>query len=128
IIKLKFASPRAIQLNCSIGGFGDKNDGHRPGVGVMGTKLGMMSLFQDDGTVVPVTVIGLKEGNIVTYVKSESTDGYNAEQVGYEIKEFQLILVDGFTLSQMILFEGLSNGGDLVDIFGSTIGKGFQGG
>ena len=53
------------------------------GAGVMGTKLGMMSYFAPDGKVVPVTVVGFREGNIVTQVKTEATDGYNAVQVGY---------------------------------------------
>ncbi|KAL2892638.1 50S ribosomal protein L3 chloroplastic [Bienertia sinuspersici] len=153
INKLKSAIPRAIQLNRSIGGLEIKMISVEAGVGVMGTKLGMMSLFQDDGTVVPVTVIGFKEGNIVTQVKTESTDGYNAVQVGYErvrdrkltkpelghlskseviplrhLQEFRLVSVDDFTPSQKILFEDLFNEGDLVDISGTTIGKGFQGG
>lgn len=123
------------------------------GVGVMGTKLGMMSYFEEDGTVVPVTVIGFKEGNIVTQVKTQSTDGYNAVQVGYErvrdrkltkpelghlsksgvipmrhLQEFRLVSVDDFTPSQKLLFEDLFKEGDLVDISGTTIGKGFQGG
>ena len=53
------------------------------GIGVMGTKLGMMSYFESDGEVVPVTVVGFKEGNIVTQIKTEATDGYDAVQVGY---------------------------------------------
>ncbi|KAL0374085.1 UNVERIFIED_CONTAM: 50S ribosomal protein L3, chloroplastic [Sesamum radiatum] len=52
------------------------------GVGVMGTKLGMMSYFDSSGTVIPVTVVGFREGNIVTQVKTEATDGYDAVQVG----------------------------------------------
>ncbi|KAK9911327.1 hypothetical protein M0R45_035244 [Rubus argutus] len=53
------------------------------GIGVMATKLGMMSLFEPGGKVVPVTVVGFKEGNIVTQVKTQATDGYDAVQVGY---------------------------------------------
>lgn len=123
------------------------------GVGVMGTKLGMMSFFQEDGKVVPVTVIGFREGNIVTQVKTEATDGYDAVQVGYRrvrdrkltkpelghlnksgiipmrhLQEFRLQSVDGFTPNQKILFDELFNEGDLVDVSGTTIGKGFQGG
>ncbi|XP_052192370.1 50S ribosomal protein L3, chloroplastic isoform X1 [Diospyros lotus] len=123
------------------------------GVGVMGTKLGMMTYFETDGTVVPVTVVGFKEGNIVTQVKTEATDGYNSVQVGYRrvrdrkltkpemghlqksgiiplrhLQEFRLTAVDGFEPNQRLVFEELFKEGDLVDVSGTTIGKGFQGG
>jgi large subunit ribosomal protein L3 len=51
------------------------------GVGLMGTKAGMMSYFTEDGLCVPATVIALEEGNIITAVKTDETDGYNAVQV-----------------------------------------------
>lgn len=123
------------------------------GVGVMGTKLGMMSFFQPNGEVVPVTVVGFKEGNIVTQIKTDATDGYNAVQVGYRrvrdrkltkpemghlekagaipmrhLQEFRLQSVDGFEPNQRLVFDELFNEGDLVDVSGTTIGKGFQGG
>lgn len=41
----------------------------------------MMSYFTEDGLCVPATVIALEEGNIVTAVKTDETDGYNAVQV-----------------------------------------------
>lgn len=123
------------------------------GIGVMGTKLGMMTYFEPEGKVVPVTVVGFKEGNIVTQVKTESTDGYSAVQIGYRrvrdrkltkpemghlekagtiplrhLQEFRLQSVDGFEPNQRLAFEELFNEGDLVDVSGTTIGKGFQGG
>ncbi|XP_075669597.1 large ribosomal subunit protein uL3c [Castanea sativa] len=126
---------------------------YEAGVGVMGTKLGMMSFFEPDGKVVPVTVVGFKEGNIVTQVKTEATDGYNAVQVGYRrvrdrkltkpemghlqkagaipmrhLQEFRLVSVDGFEANQRLVFDDLFKEGDLVDVAGTTIGKGFQGG
>lgn len=122
------------------------------GVGVMGTKLGMMSFFEPSGTVVPVTVIGFREGNIVTQVKTDSTDGYNAVQVGYRrvrdrkltkpelghleksgiiplryLQEFRLVSVDGFESGQTLNVSEIFSEGDLVDVSGTTIGKGFQG-
>lgn len=118
----------------------------------MGTKLGMMSYFEPSGTVVPVTVVGFREGNIVTQVKTEATDGYNAVQVGYRrvrdkkltkpemghlqksgiiplrhLQEFRLISVDGYEPNQKLALEELFQEGDLVDVSGTTIGKGFQG-
>ncbi|CAM8941855.1 unnamed protein product [Rhodiola kirilowii] len=120
------------------------------GIGVMGTKLGMMTYFEAEGKVVPVTVVGFKEGNIVTQVKTEATDGYNAVQVGYRrirdrkltkpelghlqkadvipmrhLQEFRLQSVDGFETSQKLDFQELFKEGDLVDVAGDTIGKGF---
>lgn len=122
------------------------------GIGVMGTKLGMMSYFESDGEVVPVTVVGFKEGNIVTQIKTEATDGYDAVQVGYRrvrdrkltkpemghlhkvgaipmrhLQEFRLQAIDGFDLNQRLVFDEIFKEGDLVDVSGTTIGKGFQG-
>ncbi|XP_039114521.1 50S ribosomal protein L3, chloroplastic [Dioscorea cayenensis subsp. rotundata] len=123
------------------------------GVGVMGTKLGMMSVFEPEGTVVPVTVIGFREGNIVTQVKTPATDGYHAVQVGYRrvrdrkltkpelghlekagaipmrhLQEFRLQSVDGFEPGERLVIEDILKEGDLVDVSGNSIGKGFQGG
>ncbi|TMW84012.1 50S ribosomal protein L3, chloroplastic [Solanum pennellii] len=123
------------------------------GVGIMATKLGMMSFFEDSGTVVPVTVVGFREGNIITQIKTEATDGYSAVQVGYRrvrdrkltkpemghleksgiiplrhLQEFRLQSVDGFEVTQKLDFNELFKEGDLVDVAGTTIGKGFQGG
>lgn len=123
------------------------------GIGVMGTKLGMMTYFEPSGTVVPVTVIGFREGNIVTQVKTNSTDGYEAVQVGYRrvrdrkltkpelghldkagaipmrhLQEFRLQSVEGFEPGQRLVLDDVFKEGDLVDVSGTTIGKGFQGG
>lgn len=118
----------------------------------MGTKLGMMSYFEESGEVVPVTVVGFKEGNIVTQIKSEANEGYNAVQVGYErvrdrklskpemghlekvgaipmrhLQEFRLTSVEGFEPNQRLALDEMFKEGDLVDVSGITIGKGFQG-
>ncbi|MGK5595222.1 MAG: 50S ribosomal protein L3 [Parachlamydiaceae bacterium] len=52
-------------------------------VKLMGKKRGMIQLFDDKGCVVPCTVIEV-EPNVVTQVKTEETDGYNAIQLGFE--------------------------------------------
>eukprot|EP00252_Welwitschia_mirabilis_P015308 TRINITY_DN33621_c0_g1_i1.p1 TRINITY_DN33621_c0_g1~~TRINITY_DN33621_c0_g1_i1.p1 ORF type:complete len:284 (+),score=53.23 TRINITY_DN33621_c0_g1_i1:191-1042(+) len=126
---------------------------YEAGVGVMGTKLGMMSYFEPNGKVIPVTVVGFHEGNVVTQVKNTETDGYNAVQVGYRrvrerkltkpelghlkkieavpmrhLQEFRLVSVDGFQPGQRLKVEELFQEGDLVDVSGKSIGKGFQGG
>lgn len=51
------------------------------GVGMFGTKAGMMTYFMENGKRVAATVLALEEGNIVTMVKTDDTDGYNAVQV-----------------------------------------------
>jgi len=58
---------------------------HEAGVGIFGTKAGMMTYFTPDGAAVPATVIALEEGNMVTMVKTKDTDGYDAVQVGYKV-------------------------------------------
>ncbi|XP_039070055.1 50S ribosomal protein L3-1, chloroplastic-like [Hibiscus syriacus] len=122
-------------------------------IGVMGTKLGMMSYFETDGTVVPVTVVGFREGNIVTQVKTSVTDDYDVVQVEYrrvrdkkltktelghlgkagvipmrKLQEFRLQSVEEFETGQKLAVEEIFKKGDLVDVSGTTIGKGFQGG
>jgi large subunit ribosomal protein L3 len=51
-------------------------------LGMMGIKLGMTQIFDGDGKLVPVTVVGLKP-NYVSQVKTEQTDGYTALQLAY---------------------------------------------
>ena len=122
------------------------------GIGVMGTKLGMMSYFESNGTGVPVTVVGFREGNIVAQIKTQATDGYDSVQIGYRrvrdkkltkpelghlekagvipmrhLQEFRLQNIDGFEVGQKIVLEEIFKEGDLVDVSGTTIGKGFQG-
>lgn len=53
----------------------------RAGVGMLGTKAGMTTLFQDDGTAVPCTVIGFESDNYVTRKFTQEEDGYDAVQV-----------------------------------------------
>ncbi|CAI5496746.1 unnamed protein product [Closterium sp. Naga37s-1] len=129
--------------------------GMEAGVGVLGNKVGMLTWFTEDGKAVPCTVIGFHEGNIVTQVKTSDTDGYNAVQVGYRrvregrlskpeaghakksgapplrhLQEFRLPAetVAQFAPGQQIKVEDLFQAGDLVDIKGVSIGKGFAGG
>ena len=50
---------------------------------LLGKKIGMTQIFNENGAVVPVTVIEAGP-EVVTQVKTVETDGYNAVQVGYE--------------------------------------------
>lgn len=54
--------------------------------GLIGKKLGMTQIFNDEGTVVPVTVVEAGP-NVVTQKKTEELDGYNALQFGFEDKK-----------------------------------------
>ncbi|GLC47033.1 Plastid ribosomal protein L3, imported to chloroplast, large ribosomal subunit [Pleodorina starrii] len=127
----------------------------RKALGVLGTKAGMMTYFTENGLCVPATVIALEEGNVVTQVKTEDTDGYNAVQIGYKavaekkvtkpelghlkksgvqpmrhLVEFKLkdrATVESYQPGQALDVASLLKEGETVDIAGVTVGKGFQG-
>ena len=117
---------------------------------ILGKKLGMTQVFDETGNVVPVTVI--EAGPVVvTQIKTKETDGYNAVQVGYlerkekhsnqpmkghfskagvELKKhLREILVESteeYSLGQEIKVDIFAEG-EVVDVTGTTKGKGFQG-
>ncbi len=117
--------------------------------GLIGKKIGMTSVFSVEGKNIPCTVIEVGPC-VVTQVKTEATDGYNAIQIAFDEKkekhttkaEFghfkkagttpkrQVVEVDPFdeevTLGQ-VLTVGLYQEVEWVDITGTTKGKGFQG-
>ena len=118
--------------------------------GIIGKKIGMTSIFDQSGRNIPCTVIEA-EPNVVTYIKSEATDGYNAVQVGYDdrseknlsqamaghfkkanvsakrkVVEFQYPNLDKNIGDQIAILE-LFKEGDKVNVIGTTKGKGFQG-
>lgn len=119
-------------------------------LGVIGKKLGMTQVFNDEGLAVPVTVIQVNPLT-VTQVKTVATDGYEAIQVGYEpakekhltkaqighfaknklenfrhTKEFRVEDASKFEVGQKIDLSVLENVAK-VDVSGISIGKGFQG-
>ena len=94
----------------------------------------MSQIFQDDGTVVPVTVIEV-EPNMVTQIKTKEKDGYEAVQVSVQktknkkkLKEFKGLKVNDTELKigQKIDVSIFSEG-DIVKVSGISKGKGFQG-
>lgn len=117
--------------------------------GIIGKKIGMTSLYNNDGTIVPCTLIEAGPC-VVTQVKTVETDGYNAIQLGFgekkekhttkplighfakakttpkrkvvEFKSFEDSLSLGQTITTEIFAEG-----DFVDAIGTSKGKGFQG-
>jgi large subunit ribosomal protein L3 len=121
-------------------------------IGLVGRKVGMMRIFKDDGTSVPVTVLDCS-GNRVAQVKSQESDGYCAVQIafgkrrtsrvtkamaghyskagveaGSELREFR---VDAKALGDLKagaeLKVDMFQAGQKVDVSGTTIGKGYAG-
>ena len=115
-------------------------------IGLLGRKVGMTSVFQADGTMVPVCVVKV-EPNTVTALRTQERDGYTAVQVGTgesrrltkprlgqlkdlpkvkDVREFRLDDLGEYSLGQQLdvsLFEA----GDQVDVVGISKGKGFAG-
>lgn len=117
--------------------------------GLIGKKIGMTSIFDENGKNIPCTVIELGP-NVVTQVRTIEVDGYEALQLGFddktekhatkaelghfkkagtsakrkvvEIKEF----AGEYKLGDIIT-AGLFNEGEFVDVQGVSKGKGFQG-
>jgi large subunit ribosomal protein L3 len=119
-------------------------------IGLIGRKLGMMRLFAEDGSVVPVSVIAAAP-NTVTRLRSVERDGYAAVQVGAGVarrvtrpvagqlpelpkdaprprvmREFRVDSIEGFETGQS-LDVTLFAAGDLVDVTGVSKGRGFAG-
>lgn len=119
-------------------------------IGLLGNKIGMTQIFDEFGNIIPVTI--LKVGPcIVTQIKTKLKDGYDAIQVGYShssnksltqpelghlqksnikplryLKEFRIETETEFQVGQVLNVDLLSPG-ELVNIKGKTIGKGFSG-
>lgn len=119
-------------------------------VGILGTKLGMTQIFDEDGKAVPITVIQAGPCTI-TQVKTKATDGYEAIQVGFQetreklltkpalghlqksgapplkhLKEYRLPEAGTYELGQQLTVE-LFEAGQLVNVSGTSIGRGFAG-
>ncbi len=116
-------------------------------IGLIGRKVGMTQVFQDDGTMVAVSVLAI-EPNTVTRLRTPERDGYTAVQIGTEvskklskpetgqlkdlpqvatIREFRVDSVDDVTVGQSFAIGDLFEAGDLVDVTGVSKGKGFAG-
>ena len=118
--------------------------------GILGRKVGMTQVFTKSGKLIPVTVVEV-EPNVVTQIKTVENDGYDAIQLGFDTKkeknatkanighakkaetapkrfykEIRGVNVSDYTLGQELTVE-LFNEGEVVDVTGTTKGKGFQG-
>jgi large subunit ribosomal protein L3 len=122
-------------------------------IGLIGRKVGMTQVFQDDGTMVAVSVLAI-EPNTVTRLRTSDRDGYTAVQLGTDdgqrrrltkpvlgqlkdlpkeagkpgtLREFRVESVDDFSLGQTLSVGDVFAAGDLVDVTGVSKGKGFAG-
>ena len=118
--------------------------------GILGRKVGMTQVFTKSGKLIPVTVISV-EPNVVTQIKTMENDGYEAIQLGFDTKREKLatkasightnkanttpkrffreirgVDVNNYTLGQEIKVDIFAEG-EMVDVTGTTKGKGFQG-
>ncbi|BCL59775.1 50S ribosomal protein L3 [Desulfomarina profundi] len=120
-------------------------------MGILGKKIGMTRIYSELGQATPVTVVEAGPCKVLQ-VKSEDTDGYNAIQVGfsekkasrvnkavaghlkksgsegfYFIREFRVSDPEKYEVGQDITLDAVFKVGDLVDVQGTSKGKGFQG-
>lgn len=120
-------------------------------IGLLGNKIGMTQIFDESGNIIPVTI--LKVGPcVITQVKTTLKDGYEAIQIGYGnvssksltqpelghlqksnlqplkyLKEFHIDTEKGeFEVGQVLNVDSFTPG-QLVNIRGKSIGKGFSG-
>ena len=118
---------------------------------ILGRKLGMTQIFTEEGRVVPVTVVECGN-NFVLRSKTVESDGYNAVQIGFGdikeknvtkplkgqfekagvkavrfIREMRLAAPSEYNVGDTIGVD-IFAAGDLVDVVGTSKGKGFAGG
>ena len=118
--------------------------------GLLGTKLGMTQLWDENNKVVPVTVIAAST-NVVTQVRQPEVDGYNAIQVGFgeiearkvnspesghfgkagvtprrHVAEIRTADAASYTVGQELGVDTFA-AGEEIDVTGTSKGKGFAG-
>jgi large subunit ribosomal protein L3 len=118
--------------------------------GLLGTKLGMTQLWDDNNRIVPVTVVAAST-NVVTQVRKPESDGYNAIQVGFgeidgrkvtkpaagqferagvtprrHLAEIRTADAASYTVGQELAVDTFAPGEE-IDVTGTTKGKGFAG-
>jgi large subunit ribosomal protein L3 len=119
--------------------------------GILGKKLGMTQVFASDGRRVPVTVVEAGPCTVLQK-KTASADGYNALQIGFSAKkthrttkpmmghfkkadqgaftylrELGADNVDDYQVGDQITCDTVFKPGDVIDVTGTSKGKGFQG-
>ena len=119
--------------------------------GLLGTKLGMTQVWDDEGNVVPVTVIEVAP-NVVTQIRTPEVDGYTAVQIATgqidprkvnqpiaghfakagvtprrHLTELRTADAAEYELGQELTVDGVFEAGQKVDVVGTSKGKGFAG-
>lgn len=119
-------------------------------VGILGTKLGMTQVFDEAGRAIPVTVVQAGPCT-VTQIKTKQTDGYEAIQVGFKevkpkalnkpllghlakssapalrhLREYHLEQSSEYSMGQQLNAD-IFTPGEIVDVAGTSIGRGFAG-
>lgn len=119
--------------------------------GILGTKLGMTQIFDEDNRVIPVTVVEAGPC-VVTQIRTVENDGYNAIQIAYgeidprkakkpqaghfkkagvtprrHMAEIRMDDVSGYEVGQDVTVD-IFDGVKFVDVTGTSKGKGFAGG
>jgi len=116
-------------------------------IGLIGRKVGMTQVFQDNGTMVAVSVVAIAP-NTVTRLRTPERDGYSAVALGTDetrklnkpdagqlkdlpkvatIREFQVDNLADFEVGQTLGLADVFSAGDLVDVTGISKGRGFAG-
>lgn len=118
--------------------------------GILGKKIGMTQVFAENGVLIPVTVVEVLP-NVVLQKKTVETDGYEAIQLGVVdkkekasnkpekghaskantapkrfVKEIRGVEIGGYEVGQEVKVDLFAEG-ELVDVSGTSKGKGFQG-
>lgn len=116
---------------------------------ILGTKENMAEFFTEDGVSVPVTIISTPEA-VITQVKTKESDGYDAVQIGFGvknpkninkpmrghlkdlgnfryIKEFRVLDPSSYKVGDTLKASDIFAVGDKLQIAGTSKGKGFQG-
>lgn len=119
--------------------------------GILGKKLGMTQVFAADGRCISVTVVEAGPC-VVLQKKTVATDGYNALQLGFGVKkshrvnkpemghfkkvgkgafahlrELRADNVDNYNVGDELTCDSIFAAGDIIDVTGTSKGKGFQG-
>ncbi|MGO2540296.1 50S ribosomal protein L3 [Specibacter sp. AOP5-B1-6] len=118
--------------------------------GILGTKLGMTQVWDENNLLVPVTVVQA-DSNVITQLRNAEVDGYTAVQIGYgqidprkvtkplaghfakagvtprrHVVELRTADADTYALGQELSVE-IFEAGQKVDVVGTSKGKGFAG-
>lgn len=119
--------------------------------GLVGKKIGMTSVFDELGRSIPVTVVEVPAA-VITQIKTEESDGYNAVQLASFdrkekavskavkghfakagastkaiVREFKNFIPEGLDVGDELKIEDVFSVGDLVDVAGTSKGRGFAG-